>query len=39
MVHIRVQITASGVAGMSEEARRQQGRHWARYEYVRDGNG
>jgi hypothetical protein len=32
-------ITASGVAEMSEEAHRQQGRHLARHGYVRDGNG
>jgi uncharacterized peroxidase-related enzyme len=32
-------ITASGVAEMSDEAHRQQGRHLARHGYVRDGNG
>jgi len=32
-------ITPSGVAEMSEEAHRQQGRHLARHGYVRDGNG
>jgi uncharacterized peroxidase-related enzyme len=31
-------ITASGVAEMSEEAHRQQGRHLARHGYVRDGD-
>ena len=32
-------ITASGVAEMSDEAHRQQGRHLARHGYLRDGNG
>ncbi|MGA3238113.1 MAG: peroxidase-related enzyme [Bryobacteraceae bacterium] len=32
-------ITATGVAEMSGEAHRQQGRHLARHGYVRDGNG
>jgi uncharacterized peroxidase-related enzyme len=32
-------ITATGVAEMSAEAHRQQGRHLARHGYVRDGNG
>ena len=32
-------ITASGVAEMSDEAHRRQGRHLARHGYVRDGNG